>query len=306
LDRALANNSWHVMYSDAMLENLPAPASYHNPIQLLCEPSNKFKRTISRFKFKNAWFVDLGFGNFVDGKWKSYGDQNIVNKLDMCASNLMVWSRDNFQQLRRVFDSCRKKIDNMRGSVNEDNIICFNNLQNQMSRLLVQEDSLWRQRAKAHWLRDGDLNTKFFHAATTSRNRISSLIDAANNRVTQESDLCNVAKDYFLELFQGQNSNVAPAIGVIAEFMMGEDNVKLTSPFLIEEFKEAIFSMKPDKCPGPDGFNLGFFQKFWPLCGEEIFKQCCGWLQSGVLPPTINMTNIALIPKRETQVSMKD
>jgi len=40
---------------------------------------------------------------------------------------------------------------------------------------------------------------------------------------------------------------------------------------MIEEFKEAIFSMKPDKCPGPDGFNPGFFQKFWPICGERNF-----------------------------------
>jgi hypothetical protein len=170
--------------------------------------------------------------------------------------------------------------------------------------ILASEDQ-----SSFNWLRNRDLNTKFFHAAATSRkkvNRISSLIDATNNRVTQESDLCNVAKDYFLELFQAQNSNVAPVIGVIAESITGEHNVKLTSPFLIEEFKEAIFSMKPDKCSGPDGFNPGFFQKFWPLCSEEIFKQCCGWLQSGVLPPTINMINIALIPKGETQVSMKD
>ena len=158
-------------------------------------------------------------------------------------------------------------------------------------------------------MRDGDLNTKFFHASASSRrkvNRISSLVDSSNNRVTQVTNLCNVAKDYFVNLFQAQNSDVAPVINVIAESISGEDNLKLTSPFMIEEFKEAIFSMKPDKCPGPDGFNPGFFQKFWPICGEEIFKQCCGWLDSGALPPTLNMMNIALIPKGDSQVSMKD
>jgi len=64
--------------------------------------------------------------------------------------------------------------------------------------------------------------------------------------------------------------------------------------------------MKSDKCPGPDGFNPGFFQKFWPICGDEIFKQCCNWLNTGVFPTTLNMTNIALIPKGDMQVSMKD
>lgn len=75
---------------------------------------------------------------------------------------------------------------------------------------------------------------------------------------------------------------------------------------MISEFKEAIFSMKADKCPGPDGFNPGFFQKFWASCGEELFHQCCQWLDTGSFPPTLNATTIALIPKGESQTSMKD
>jgi hypothetical protein len=75
----------------------------------------------------------------------------------------------------------------------------------------------------------------------------------------------------------------------------------LTTPFVIEEFKEAIFSMKPDKCPGPDGFNPGFFQHFWPICGQEIFQQCCNWLTTGSFPASLNLTNIALIPKGALQ-----
>lgn len=32
--------------------------------------------------------------------------------------------------------------------------------------LLVQEDVCWRQRAKVNLLKDGDTNSKFFHALT--------------------------------------------------------------------------------------------------------------------------------------------
>ena len=67
-----------------------------------------------------------------------------------------------------------------------------------------------------------------------------------------------------------------------------------------------MFSMKPNKCLGPDGFNPGFFQKLWSVCGEELFKQCCEWLASDIFPPTLNSTNIALIPKVDVQTSMKD
>lgn len=44
---------------------------------------------------------------------------------------------------------------------------------------------------------------------------------------------------------------------------MEDDNV-LPTPFTLDEFREAIFSMKLDRCPGHDGFNSVFFQHVWP------------------------------------------
>ncbi|KAK2396409.1 hypothetical protein QL285_058064 [Trifolium repens] len=129
-----------------------------------------------------------------------------------------------------------------------------------MSFLLIQEDTFWRERAKTHWLRDGDLNTKFYHASATSRrkvNKITSLLDASDNLITNDIELCDVARDYFVDIFQRQNSVTEPVINLIDCTISPEDNNMLTAPFVIEEFKEAIFSMKPDKCPGPDGFNPG-------------------------------------------------
>jgi len=56
-----------------------------------------------------------------------------------------------------------------------------------MTQLLIQEDAFWRQCAKVHWLRDGDLNTKFFHAAASSRrkvNKITSLVEELLKRIS--------------------------------------------------------------------------------------------------------------------------
>ncbi|CAN1261991.1 Putative ribonuclease H protein At1g65750 [Linum perenne] len=64
--------------------------------------------------------------------------------------------------------------------------------------------------------------------------------------------------------------------------------------------------MEPNKAPGPDGFNPGFFQSFWPEIGSEIVRSCRMWLSEGALPPFINRTNIILIPKIDNPVSMKD
>jgi hypothetical protein len=47
-------------------------------------------------------------------------------------------------------------------------------------------------------------------------------------------------------------------------------------------------------------------KKFWDICGHEIYNAGCSWLDFGTFPPDLNSTNIALIPKGDNQVSMKD
>ncbi|CAN0874830.1 Transposon TX1 uncharacterized 149 kDa protein [Linum grandiflorum] len=68
----------------------------------------------------------------------------------------------------------------------------------------------------------------------------------------------------------------------------------------------AMFSMHLDKAPGPDGFNPGFYQKFWPLVGEQILSCCRAWLERGELPDQIRETTIILLPKGNQPTTMKD
>jgi len=63
--------------------------------------------------------------------------------------------------------------------------------------------------------------------------------------------------------------------------------------------------MHPDKCRGPNGYNLGFYQHFWTLCIDDIFKEVCIGLETCHLPTTRNMTNIPLILKGSIQTRMK-
>jgi hypothetical protein len=75
-----------------------------------------------------------------------------------------------------------------------------------------------------------------------------------------------IAKDYFADLFQKHSGERAIVVNVVTTGISMEDNDILTTPFTITDFKEATFSMEADKCPGPDGFNPGFYQHFWEIC----------------------------------------
>ncbi|CAN0846299.1 Transposon TX1 uncharacterized 149 kDa protein [Linum grandiflorum] len=67
-----------------------------------------------------------------------------------------------------------------------------------------------------------------------------------------------------------------------------------------------MFSMHPDKAPGPYGFNPGFYQKFWPLVGAQVTACRRTWLERGELPDYIQETTIVLLPKCNNPEIMKD
>ena len=83
-----------------------------------------------------------------------------------------------------------------------------------------------------------------------------------------------------------------------------EDYVILSSLVFDKEIKQAIFSMKPFKAPGADGFHAGFYQQCWPTIGESIVnvvKHIFFWVS---LPDGINHTLLTLVPKCECPESL--
>lgn len=65
----------------------------------------------------------------------------------------------------------------------------------------------------------------------------------------------------------------------------------------MQEIKEAVFSMKGDKSPGPDGVPPSFFQKEWDLIKDDVTKVVNDFLEGGYVLREMNETFITLIPK---------
>ena len=85
-----------------------------------------------------------------------------------------------------------------------------------------------------------------------------------------------------------------------------EDNVMLTAPFTSMEIKDVVFSMHPDKAPGPDGMNSAFFQHYWHILGQDVCTACLSFISNCAIPEEINATHIVLIPKKKQIENMGD
>ena len=59
----------------------------------------------------------------------------------------------------------------------------------------------------------------------------------------------------------------------------------------------ALQQMAPLKASGPDGMSPLFFQNYWDLVKGDITTTVLNYLNSGLLPSSLNHTFVTLIPK---------
>lgn len=117
---------------------------------------------------------------------------------------MSVWGRGVQAKFRKDIAICKSKLEYMVHRRDADSVIHFNTVKDQLAKLLLQEDNCWRQRAKVNWLKESDLNTKFFHSKATFRkkhNTIGKLVEEEGVEICDQEGISNVAYAYFQNLF---------------------------------------------------------------------------------------------------------
>ncbi|XP_058758401.1 uncharacterized protein LOC131631645 [Vicia villosa] len=81
--------------------------------------------------------------------------------------------------------------------------------------------------------------------------------------------------------------------------LSSEDSSGLEKPFEEDEVKGAIWSCDGSKSPGPDGFSLEFYKRYWSLIKEDVMKCCNDFYHKGTLVKFITSSFLDLIPKKK-------
>ncbi|KAL5555522.1 hypothetical protein UlMin_037758 [Ulmus minor] len=277
LDRMLGNCGWLDLFPNSLVHHLNMRGFDHRP--LLVELLRADERSIigknwkrGRFHFEEAWADEEECSNIIKNHWSYNLMTNldgVANKLRLCASDLEGWNLESFT----------------------------------LNALRYKEEKYCRQRSKDSWLKCGDKNSKFFHrkaSARKSKNSITGLVDINGNWCEEDEGIAHIIENYFESLFSSSfpsSVDFDRVLEGIERKVTPQQDEQMDQAFVAEDVKTAVFQMAPTKSPGADGMSAIFFQKFWPIVGEEITAACLGFANGGQSLGSINDTIITLLPK---------
>lgn len=120
----------------------------------------------------------------------------------------------------------------------------------------------WQQRAKQVWLKNEDLNTKFFHNCASQKkkvNTISRIQSSSGQEASDPQEIGHVFQQFFTDLYSTSRPiGIGDCLATMEQVVTDDMNYILSKAFTAEEIKTTIFSMNPLGFPRPDGFPTKF------------------------------------------------
>ena len=100
----------------------------------------------------------------------------------------------------KVYQNIRRKEEVISKAYERGDDSVLSECKKDLNMLLQDEEVMWRQRSKALWLREGDRNSKFFHAIASRRrveNTIQKLLIEDGNYVYKQEEIETEIIGYF-------------------------------------------------------------------------------------------------------------
>ena len=312
LDRALADDRWRDIFTDASVVHLVTPCSDHCPILVKLDREAATGSVCKCRRYEIMWEREHALPEVISNAWQDCGPKSDLGEVNAALKKVMdvlqTWGGRKFGNVTRELARLRKKLENLR----RDNApACdIREAMDAMNELLYREEMLWLQRSRISWLKEGDRNTKFFHRKAVWRarkNRITALKDQDGVVQHAPTEMEHMATSYFQSVYTRDPTILpTPVVNLFEEVITDDLNENLCKQFSEEEISDALFQIGPLKAPGPDGFPARFYQKNWGVLKEEIVHAVLQFFDTGQMPEGINDTSIVLIPKIDNPMELKD
>lgn len=122
---------------------------------------------------------------------------------------LLTWSKSFGRRSKHRIAQLRELLNKLESECQEhpskgDLIAQRTCVQKDLNLILAQEESYWRQRSQIFWMREGDRNTRFFHATTSQRrqrNEVTNLRGENGQQTSSKKEMSIIAETYFPDIF---------------------------------------------------------------------------------------------------------
>ncbi|KAL9689657.1 hypothetical protein QQ045_010046 [Rhodiola kirilowii] len=308
LDRALGNSMWFDEMEEDQAKFLSLGISDHSLVIVYWGQEARINKS---FRYCNFWENLDDYDDIISNTWRC--GSKCLNMF-MIQAKMKTMKHIMKQSLVGRTRGMEKKVHQAREALLEaqrksecnpnDDVYCAaeRKLAKEFRKIKYNQFLFNKQRTKAHWIKEGDANTKFFHSLLKTRRTQNNIIQVTQADGTVPTDSL-IIKQEFTNYFKGLlgQARVCNRIegGVIAQ---GPTVNSIHCRSLVREATDneiwaALNSIGSDKAPGPYDFSSSFFKRNWGILGKEICDGVRHCLRHNALPNGMNATNITLIPK---------
>ncbi|XP_059073804.1 uncharacterized protein LOC131874442 [Cryptomeria japonica] len=279
----------------------------------MAEPKNGLRRRFP-FRFEKMWLSHPNLFSSVKDRWNVHLDSSamfwVAKNLRHVKERVKKWNREVFGDIFVQKFAIQEELVLIQGKYQHegyvnDNFAKESEALSKYHNIIAREETFWRQRSRALWLKDGDKNTRLFHISTLKHrtaNRIGHMMN--NGRIIDnEDEISRVVVEFFVDLLKKDTLLDPKAQNMLADtipkILSESQNHNLIAIPSKEEIKSVFFSFDGSKAPCPDGFLMFFFQHFWDVVGEDVSNVVKEFFGARSLLKELNATFIVLIPKKQ-------
>ncbi|XP_071740127.1 uncharacterized protein [Rutidosis leptorrhynchoides] len=313
LDRFLVNQIFIDMWKDLMALALDRQYSDHCLIILKDEDRNFGPKP---FRIFNVWLEDDEAESIITNAWGlpvtniDRKDCVFRNKLKNVKNALKVWSNNKFSKLDIEIDKLKSaaigfELRAKNGPLSGPELELWRETRKQWLDKERIKGEMVKQKARARWVVEGDENTKFFHSLIKRNNNKCNIRGLSINGVWNDSpkDIKSEAFNHFSKIFKEDDCE-RPSLEDLSytTISIEEANV-LEVCFDEKEIHDAILDCGSKKAPGPDGFNMKFFKRYWDVIKTDLVYAI--W-NKGEFSRGCNAFFVKLIPKKTDAIGLGD
>lgn len=156
-------------------------------------------------------------------------------------------------------------------------------------------------RSKATFLEYGEKMSSYYFKLeqfNQKRKSIHKMKNKDGGIITHNKQILQHQKEFYQQLYAQKSLELQPLPFVVHPLLQQNKRDMLSQPLSITELDDALSKMCTGKTPGPDGFSVNFYNKFWQRLREPLYNAHIKGLEEGELHQTAYQGLIVLLPKK--------